>query len=1643
MAIQFARIGHVQRSKGGNACCKGAYNERSVVVDQKTGVSYNFCAKGDNVYHEVLLPEHVDQKFKSTKILMNEVERSEKRKDSVLLKDIVLALPDDKELDLEDRIEITHRLIEKRGWIKEGLGLQMDIHRPHDGEKNWHAHLLVTTRRFTEDGKGLSSKKAVDLEPKILGGKARFVIKEDTQIHEELRDIINDYYKELGIDRQVDAISTVPHEHIGPVRMRSILNSAVERNELRRTAHIENMKDGDSVLDRITRTQSVFSVKDLERAVKDLPDGEIRERLVEEALASGRLVPLYSKEEGVRKDGQEVQETGYFTTREVREEEERVMRILGRIAARANYSRSPGIALAIEAQGDLSEAQKGALKAALLGGGGVRVIKGRAGTGKSRVLGVAARLARGEGQEVLGLAPTNKAAAELRDKGINAYTVKGYLFALKNGRVGLSAGSLVIVDEAGMVANSDLQELAKAINVHKCNLVLAGDERQLTSVERGGLFEVAAREFGSYELGEIRRQSSNWGREMAGCFASGDIAAGIDILKEHGGLSASDTLEHSMSDLIAKWQESPFDLDKRLIITVRNRDVDALNDGIREVLKKSGALSGETITIERRERVGEVYASIKREFMEGERVMFAANNKDLGIHNGEFGKLTEVSKDSFTVVMDGEKERIVKFDPAVIQGLRHGYAVTTYKSQGASILYVYVLHSGVGNSRSSYVNLTRYIEGVKLFYNFENTCSINHLKSQLGVLDEKASSLNFLSFKDIEDAKRELEEQTAFKKIGKWVKEKAVVIGDRLHKDHEYYQFEEQPIARAKVEEALAAVHERLEEQEQIVMSVRIGSTEQHVAVVAGGGSSFRNNDTGGRRTSKQRFYDKVAKAEEEKKEIKARQEFVRDYKGELDELKHELKFKTADIVIKLLGTPNKALSNSNMYRYGNKGSMAVWVHGNKAGTWYDFEAGSGGDMISLYARENGQGFKEAVEYLKDLTGVSKKTTLKLVHDNEVNERYVKISQEALKEQEKAAREAKRIGNLYEVSKPIVSESVAGRYLREERGVRESVGEIKDVKTTGIWDRGTRKRYPAIVAFARDNAGKVTGGQTILLDPETATKADVSIAKKSFGKIGGAFVEIQKHTKESRITFIAEGLETAISIKEADVGGRVLCSLGIGNIKNYEPKVGEKIIICADNDGAASKTEETVDRARNILEDKGAIVYIVKPKEKGDFNDVLKIEGIEGVREYLDPEIKKLKVDNGLTRISEKLAAITGKIREEKPELKEAITGFEKGLELAFKYAPTSCYKVVKAYNDGSFELAQKTTKDITFHGINRTIEQNLEQFGKSVSSEVAKSGSLDFKLVDFKGNSYQDKTEYLASLAQDKEVMGVLGVSNWSGRIHDAVLIKKILAEDARKEFEMTIRLHQEKLNDITKLDPKFDTEKFKEELKDLPDKIREERVKSSWENSFKEHIAPKLDHFDRLKQEAKTVDEYLGLIKKEHHEGVILYKTYKELIHHGSAFLNDSRIESLKFLYEDKPDFTLHLARDVKHGIEHGLWSEKEALERLNTEKSLRFLTGSFFDKCRKYHLDGIYKDLRSLDRGMPVEKDNLHFDNHKAYLEHHVNNEMLKPYLQNTIVTQRLGAIYKHEAHQLQHQKQQELEHLQEKALEKEYDKGGFGL
>jgi hypothetical protein len=254
----------------------------------------------------------------------------------------------------------------------------------------------------------------------------------------------------------------------------------------------------------------------------------------------------------------------------------------------------------------------------------------------------------------------------------------------------------------------------------------------------------------------------------------------------------------------------------------------------------------------------------------------------------------------------------------------------------------------------------------------------------------------------------------------------------------------------------------------------------------------------------------------------------------------------------------------------------------------------------------------------------------------------------------------KRAKELYEKSDSVkyaMPDNVAKKYLSEHRGIKKVLTRYqlsKDLRINIMWDKRSRQYHPALIAFARDKEGNITGGQSIYLNKETGTKADIEVNKRSFGKIRGSFVEISKNAEQknvqsnkhgnnsvSNITIIAEGVETALSIQESGVKGKILCSLGISNIRNYEPIKGERIIIAADNDGKEAVSVNTVIKAKEELISKGAIVSIIMPQDMGDFNDMLKSKGAESVRKFIGAEVAKLTEEANLKLLSDIKAGST------------------------------------------------------------------------------------------------------------------------------------------------------------------------------------------------------------------------------------------------------------------------------------------------------------------------------------------------------------------------------------------------------------------
>lgn len=790
MAIQFARCEYVSRSTGGNACRKAAYNQRENIRCERTGELFSFKERGGNVHHEILLPEGVHEKFKNTSVLWNEAERCEKRKDSQVAKEFVLALPDDAQVTLEDRIELTRRFVEEH-FVEKGLGVQIDIHEPDEEEKNWHAHVLVTTRRFSEDGLSFEKMKARDLDPTIKKG---FVVEADVW-GELWRDLQNTYFEEKGYDLRVDPIGIIPQEHLGPLRMRHHMNEAVARAQVLEKANQELSHDPCSVLEVLTRNQAVFSEKDVEIFLKKHAGTEHREQVLEAILTHPTLLPLYDKETG--------KQTPYFTTKEVRAEEEKLMRFAESVGKGSVSSLSPK---AIEKGMDgrsFSEEQHKAYELCVGSGQNLSLIQGRAGVGKSYVLNAIRSAHEADDYRVIGLAPTNKVANDLQESGFReAKTCHSFLFSLKHGKMTLNSNTLVVIDEAGMLGTELSVELFHAVKTSGAKLVLVGDDRQLSSVERGGAFKALLDRYESAELKDVRRQTISWQKAVSENLSHGDVKSAVQLLHQNDKIDWQDTREEALSSLLKAWAEdenSP--LSQKHIITQKNVDVDTLNLGVRDILRQQGKLGNVELICKT--------SRGKAAFSVGDRVQLTKTDKDQGLVNGSFGTIEQIDQTAktFTVCFDkGEKKEL---DPSTYDGLRHGYTSTVYKAQGATLKHVYGLHSNTTNQATNYVALTRQTHTLSLFVSRDATPTITHLIRQMSRETGKGTSLAFDTQKDI--ARRQ-EEKTLKTHIRDGVETLVTKVKDVFHKNEDFYKVDK-PLTQMEgevtlISTALQAVYE-------------------------------------------------------------------------------------------------------------------------------------------------------------------------------------------------------------------------------------------------------------------------------------------------------------------------------------------------------------------------------------------------------------------------------------------------------------------------------------------------------------------------------------------------------------------------------------------------------------------------------------------------------------------------------------------------------------------------------------------------------------------------------------------------------------------------------------------------------------------
>ena len=366
---------------------------------------------------------------------------------------------------------------------------------------------------------------------------------------------------------------------------------------------------------------------------------------------------------------------------------------------------------------ELNTEQKNAVHALCGHQGGVKVMIGDAGTGKSTTM-HAVRLAyESAGYRVIGTSTGGAQAAELeKSSGIGSHSIAKLDALLQQGRETLSEKTVLVVDEGGMVDARSMALVMRHTGAAGTKVIVAGDDKQLQSVGPGAPFRYLANKdtgVGHVRLEVNMRQNADWEKIAVKAMSKGDAAIALAAYAQHDKVHITKDY-HAAVSAVAERQIQNIDkvgIEKTMAIAGTNAAVLAINEKIREQLQARGELANEHVVLKRSGAIA---------VAEGERIMIRSPDKQGNFKNGDTGTVKKIDGNTLTMVLDRTGQEVQV--NARITDVAHAYAITTNKAQGATYELATIYLTSQTSREMAYVWVSRAKDGT------EFVMSSHHLK---------------------------------------------------------------------------------------------------------------------------------------------------------------------------------------------------------------------------------------------------------------------------------------------------------------------------------------------------------------------------------------------------------------------------------------------------------------------------------------------------------------------------------------------------------------------------------------------------------------------------------------------------------------------------------------------------------------------------------------------------------------------------------------------------------------------------------------------------------------------------------------------------------------------------------------------------
>lgn len=342
-----------------------------------------------------------------------------------------------------------------------------------------------------------------------------------------------------------------------------------------------------------------------------------------------------------------------------------------------------------------------------------------------------------------------------------------------------------------------------------------------------------------------------------------------------------------------------------------------------------------------------------------------------------------------------------------------------------------------------------------------------------------------------------------------------------------------------------------------------------------------------------------------------------------LKALKRRLDADAVNICEQLYGKPTRRRPNE--HRWGRKGSVQL-IRRKGAWRWNYFESGDSGSILDAIMSSQGLDFPGAVAWARQWFGDGP-TTPRTRRRTECVKSIPDVdADQAQKEREAAA--------IWAAARPVAS-TPAARYLQHRRDIGADFPPVvaRFVKAEDVKRCRPQMhwwRWPGgLVVAATDTTGDVTGVQLVPLAQDGQAARHWNDPKRklklSLGKLAGSAVRLPGDGAAPLL--VAEGFETAASVWWA-TGYETWSMLGsIARAVLDGVPLSRLVVVCADDDARNAPGNRGLNKAVAQWRREGRTVLRVKPwhlskGDKSDFNDTLRAEGREAVRERIEAALK-------------------------------------------------------------------------------------------------------------------------------------------------------------------------------------------------------------------------------------------------------------------------------------------------------------------------------------------------------------------------------------------------------------------------------------